>query len=158
LWQQENPMDIAELEQQAAALVLPAFAEAEAWWLGQWLVAQAQAGKLPIAITIRTQDRILFHASMAGASPANDLWARRKSNVAFLEQKASLIVRLRLEARGATIERHGISPADYAASGGSVPICVAGVGMVATATVSGLPDVEDHALVAAGIAALKARG
>ena len=150
-------MDIAELEIQAEALVLPRFAEAEAWWLGQWLVARAQAGNLPIAINIRTQDRTYFHVSMPGASPANDQWARRKGNAAFLEQKASLIVRLRLEARGLTIERHGISLADYAASGGSVPIRVAGVGMVATVTVSGLPDVEDHALVAEGIAALKAR-
>lgn len=151
-------MEIAELEQQAAALVLPRFAEAEALWLGQWLVARAQAGTLPIAINIRTQDRTLFHVSMPGASPANDLWARRKGNTAFLVQKASLIARLQLEAKGQTMERHGTNPADYAASGGSVPICVAGVGMVATATVSGLPDVEDHALVAAGIAALKQHG
>ncbi len=151
-------MDIAELEQQAETLVLTRFAETEALWLGQWLVARAEAGNLPVAINIRTLDRTLFHVSMSGASPANDLWVRRKSNLAFLEQKASLIVRLRLEARGQTVERHGVNPADYAASGGSVPICVEGVGMVAAATVSGLPDVDDHALVAEGITALKARG
>ena len=151
-------MDIAELEAQAARLILPRFAEAEAWWLGSWLVQAAQDRKLPIAINIRTPDRTLFHASLPGASPANDLWARRKSNAAFLEQRASLIVRLRLEAKGQTMERHGTSPADYAASGGAVPIVVAGVGMIAAATVSGLPDVEDHALVVDGILALLARG
>lgn len=151
-------MDIPELEAQAVRLVLPRFGETEALWLGTWLVQAAQERKLPIAIDIRTQDRTLFHVSMPGASPANDLWARRKSNTAFLVQKASLIVRLQLEAKGQTMERHGTSPADYAASGGAVPIVVAGVGMIATTTVSGLPDVEDHALVVDGIRALLTRG
>ena len=150
-------MDIAELEAQAMQLILPRFAEAEALWLGAWLVQAAQDRRLPIAIDVRTRDRTLFHASLPGASPANDLWARRKSNTAFLVQKASLIVRLQLEAKGQTMERHGTDPADYAASGGSVPIVVAGVGMVAAATLSGLPDVEDHALVVEGITALLAR-
>jgi len=152
-WRGES-MDISELEGQASRLIVPRFAEAEAWWLGNWLVQKAMAGKLPIAIDIRTPDRTLFHVSLPGATPANDLWVRRKSNTAYLVQKASLIVRLQLEAKGQAMERHGTSPADYVASGGAVPIVVRGVGMVATATVSGLPDVDDHALVVEGIAAL----
>ena len=151
-------MEISELEAQAATLILPRFAEGEALWLGNWLVDKALAAAMPVAISIRSQDRTYFHASLPGASPVNDLWVRRKSNVAFLERKASLIVRLRLEAKGQTIERHGLPPADHAASGGSVPVVVAGVGMVAAATVSGLPDVEDHALVVEGLRALIARG
>jgi len=35
-----------------------------------------------------------------------------------------------------------------------VPIRVAGVGVVAVATISGLPDVADHALVLRGLRAL----
>lgn len=151
-------MDISELEAQATRLILPRFAEAEALWLGAWLVQVAQGRHLPIAIDIRTPDRTLFHASLPGATPANDLWVRRKSNTAFLVQKASLIVRLQLEAKGQTMERHGTNPADYAASGGAVPIVVAGAGMIAATTVSGLPDVDDHALVVEGIMALLARG
>ena len=41
----------------------------------------------------------------------------------------------------------GLSVARYTTHGGAVPIRVRGVGQVAVATVSGLPQAEDHALV-----------
>ena len=41
----------------------------------------------------------------------------------------------------------GLDPAVYADHGGAVPIRVQGAGVVAVATVSGLPSREDHALV-----------
>ena len=66
------------------------------------------------------------------------------------------MVALRNKGKGEPLERHGLSGADYADSGGAVPIRVKGVGMVAVATVSGLPQVEDHKLVVRGIRALAA--
>ena len=44
--------------------------------------------------------------------------------------------------------------ASYAVAGGAVPVRVRGVGVVAVATVSGLPSAEDHALVADALRAL----
>jgi uncharacterized protein (UPF0303 family) len=49
-----------------------------------------------------------------------------------------------------------LDAADHADAGGAVPIVVRGVGMVAVATVSGLPQVEDHRLVVQGIRAVLA--
>jgi uncharacterized protein (UPF0303 family) len=144
-------MDVATLEAEAQALVLPQFTEGTALTLGMVLVKMAQDGALPIVINIRTADRTLFHAALPGSSPLNDLWARRKSNTALLFQLPSFLVGARNRAKGETLARHGIDPADYADNGGAVPVRVAGAGVVAVVTVSGLPQAEDHALVVRAI-------
>lgn len=149
-------MDIAELEAEFAALDLPRFAEGEALRLGQLLVDIALGQHLPVVIDIRTADRTLFHASLPGSAPLNDLWARRKSNTALMFQLPSLLVAARNKAKAEPLDKHGLAAADYADSGGAVPIRVAGVGVVAVATASGLPQVEDHKLVMRGIKALQA--
>jgi len=109
-----------------------------------------------VVVNIRTADRTLFHAGLPGSAPLNDLWARRKSNTALMFQLPSLLVALRNKAKDEPLERHGLAPADYADSGGAVPIRVRNVGVVAVATVSGLPQVEDHKLVVRAIRLLAA--
>jgi uncharacterized protein (UPF0303 family) len=150
-------MEIADLETEGSALVLQSFDETTALRLGQILVDLALAEDLPVVVNIRTADRTLFHAGLPGSAPLNDLWAQRKSNTALKFQLPSLLVGLRNKAKGQTLERDGLSSADYADNGGAVPIRVKGVGMVAVATVSGLPQVEDHKLVVRGLRALVAR-
>ncbi len=147
-------MNTAELETEAAGLVLREFTERTALRLGQILVDLALAEGLPVVVNIRTADRVLFHAGLPGSTPLNDLWARRKSNTALKFQLPSLLVGRRNKARGEGLERHGLPPEDYSDSGGAVPIRVRGVGVVAVATVSGLPQVEDHKLVVRGLKAL----
>jgi uncharacterized protein (UPF0303 family) len=150
-------MDVAKLEAEYAGLALPRFDEATALRLGQIIVDLALAGAMPVVIDIRTMDRTLFHAALPGSAPLNDLWARRKSNAALMFQLPSLLVGRRNAAKGEPLDRHGLSTADYAEAGGAVPIRVKGVGVVAVATVSGLPQVEDHQLVVRGIRALMAK-
>ncbi len=150
-------MEIADLETEGSALVLESFDETTALRLGQILVDLALAEDLPVVVNIRTADRTLFHAGLPGSAPLNDLWAQRKSNTALKFQLPSLLVGLRNKVKGQTLERDGLSSADYADNGGAVPIRVKGVGMVAVATVSGLPQVEDHKLVVRGLRALVAR-
>jgi uncharacterized protein (UPF0303 family) len=149
-------MEIAELEAEAATLALSAFDETTALRLGQILVDMALADGLPVVIDIRTANRTLFHAGLPGSAPLNDLWALRKSNTALMLQAASLLVGARNRAKGQTLERDALPAAHYADNGGAVPIVVTGAGMVAVATVSGLPQVEDHKLVVRGIKALQA--
>ncbi len=149
-------MDIIELEAEYAELTLPRFDELAALRLGQILVDLALAEELPVVIDIRTADRTLFHAGLPGSTPVNDRWARRKSNSALMFQLPSLLVGRRNAARDETLARHGLASDDYADAGGAVPIRVVGVGIVAVATVSGLPQVEDHKLVVRGIRALMA--
>lgn len=147
-------MDGRELEAEYAGLELDRFDEAAAWRLGVILVDLA--AKLPVVIDIRTADRVLFHAALPGSAPLNDHWARRKSNTALMFQLPSLLVAARNRGKDEPLEKHGLSGAEFADSGGAVPIRVKGVGVVAVATVSGLPQVEDHRLVVRGIRALMA--
>ncbi len=144
-------MDVPTLEAEAQALVLAQFTEETALTLGMALVRLAQDGGLPVVVNIRTADRTLFHAALPGSTPLNDLWVRRKSNTALLFQLPSFLVGARNRARNETLARHGLDPADYADNGGAVPIRVAGAGVVAVVTVSGLPQAEDHALVVRAI-------
>lgn len=148
--------DSTALAAEAATLTLPRFAEAEAWRLGSILVARGLAEKLPIVIDIRTPDRTLFHAALPGSAPLNDLWARRKSATALVFQESSFLVGTRNREKGETLAKHGLDPATHADHGGAVPLRVAGAGVVAVATVSGLPQAEDHAMVVAAIRALRA--
>jgi uncharacterized protein (UPF0303 family) len=147
-------MDAGELEAEYAGLELASFDEAAAWRRGVILVELAKG--LPVVIDIRTADRTLFHAALPGSAPLNDLWARRKSSTALMFQLPSLLVAARNKAKGEPLDKHGLSGADYADSGGAVPIRVKGAGVVAVATVSGLPQVEDHRLVVRGIRSLAA--
>jgi uncharacterized protein (UPF0303 family) len=146
-------MTIASLTDEANRLILPQFDEDTALRLGTILTTLARAENLPIVINIRTADRTLFHAALPGSAPLNDNWARRKSNVALMFQKSSLLVGTEKREKGSSLANDGLPDADYADHGGAVPICVKGVGMVAVATVSGLPQRDDHALVVRGIEA-----
>jgi uncharacterized protein (UPF0303 family) len=109
-----------------------------------------------VVIDIRTDNRTLFHAALPGSAPLNGLWARRKSNTALWFHEASLLVGTRHREKGETLAKHGLDAADHADHGGAVPIRVKGVGVVAVATVSGLPQLEDHRLVVMGLKALLA--
>ncbi len=143
------------LAAEAEALILPRFDETTALQLGAILLDLAQG--LPVVINIRNAHRTFFHAALPGAQANNDNWARRKSNTVLMMGRASMAVGLKNAERKQTLSRDGLSEADYADHGGAVPIRVAGVGMVAVCTVSGLPQEDDHRLVIRGIRALLAQ-
>lgn len=145
-------MDIETLQAEAARLILKHFDEETALRLG--LILTDLAKGLPVVINIRTAHRTLFHVALPGAQANNDNWARRKSNTVLMMGRASLLVGLTNAGRKRTLATDGLSEADYADHGGAVPIIVAGTGMVAVATVSGLPQLDDHRLVVAGITQL----
>ena len=147
-------MDIAALEAEEAGLIFERFDEGKALALGQKLVELGLTRSHPIVIDIRTADRTLFHAGLPGSAPLNDLWARRKSNTALLFQEASLLVGARHRAKGETLAKHGLDTAEYADHGGAVPVRVRVLGVVEVATVSGLPQLEDHRLVAGALRTL----
>lgn len=146
--------DSAALIAEAKTLLFARFDEDTARTLGLVLTDMARAENLPVVIDIRTAQRCLFHMALPGSTALNDLWVDRKSATALLFNEASLLVGTRNREKGETLARHGLSPQTHADNGGAVPIVVAGVGMVACLTVSGLPQREDHRLAVRGIRAV----
>lgn len=129
-------------------LELSAFGENEAIDLGTELCRRAREPRLPVVIDIRTASRTLFHAALPGSSPDNAEWARRKSNCVLRFHRSSLLLGRELAAAGQSMEeKYLVDSQEYAPHGGSVPVRVAGVGVVAAVTVSGLPQVDDHRFV-----------
>ena len=63
-------------------------------------------------------------------------------------EESSLSVKNDLQEGNMTLEKtFGLDEKDYIAKGGSIPIFVKGVGMVAIIIVSGLHDEEDHKII-----------
>lgn len=148
---------LPELLAQEDALVLPRFTHDDAWWLGGRLVDLARERELPILIDIRRGDQQLFQHARPGTSPDNASWVARKNAVVRRFGHSSLLMGQKYRDRGTTFEDATGLPRDrYAAHGGAFPLIVAGAGIIGTVTVSGLAQVEDHALVVEGLEALLA--
>jgi uncharacterized protein (UPF0303 family) len=139
---------IAELEEQERRLTLPHFTYDDAWALGTLLVELARERNAPVAIDIRRGGQQLFHAALPGSTPDNDAWIDRKRRVVDRYAASSLLVGTRFRAKNTTFEDSSrLDPDVYAAHGGAFPITVEGAGVIGTVVVSGLPQLEDHAMV-----------
>jgi uncharacterized protein (UPF0303 family) len=63
-------------------------------------------------------------------------------------EESSLSVKNDLKKENMTLEKtFGLDEKDFLARGGSIPIFVKNAGMIATITVSGLHDEEDHKII-----------
>ena len=146
---------IEELEREELDLVLPRFEMRDAWRLGSAITERALTESLTVAIDIRRHAFILFRASLVGSTPDQEEWIRRKSATALRMETSTLLLRERFAAMDLDPAAIGwLEQPQYAIAGGSVPLRVAGVGVVATATVSGLTDELDHELVVDGVRGL----
>lgn len=147
------PGERARPMQHSSIITLAAFDYAAANRLGLLLCRIGTERGLPIGIEIMQGGTQVFLALLPGATADNAGWLRRKRGVAQRFQQSSLSMRLECAAKGVDFnQRYGLDRADYIASGGAIPIAVAGAGMVGCVTVSGLPDTEDDALIRAALA------
>jgi uncharacterized protein (UPF0303 family) len=139
---------IAIIRKQETLAQFQAFTEETAFDLGSALYGIARGKRSPVVVNIRTSDRALFHAAMPGATPDNDAWVRRKSNVVLRFHQSSLLYGQVMAEKGRVIsEEWGLDPIDFAGHGGSFPIRLKKAGVVAAITVSGLPQLDDHRMV-----------
>ncbi|MEV2196721.1 heme-degrading domain-containing protein [Streptomyces phaeochromogenes] len=139
---------VAELQEQERRLTLPHFTYDDAWALGTLLVELARERNAPVAIDIRRAGQQLFHAALPGSTPDNDAWIDRKRRVVDRYAASSLLIGTRFRAKNTTFEDSSrLDPDVYAAHGGAFPITVEGAGVIGTVVVSGLPQLEDHAMV-----------
>jgi uncharacterized protein (UPF0303 family) len=147
--------DIRRLAEQERLLRLPRFGPEEAWALGVVVREIALARRAPIAIDISLRDRVLFHCALPGSTTDNAEWIRRKRNTVLRLWRSSYAVGRALALSGKTQEAaHMLPAADYAVHGGGFPLALEGLGCIGAITVSGVPQREDHRIVADGLAAL----
>ena len=146
--------DIRFLEKQERILRFETFGPDAAWGLGSLLREMALKRGAAIAVDISLRDRPLFHTALPGTSTDNAEWIRRKRNTVLRLWKSSYLVGRKLELAGRDQqEAHNLPLADFASHGGGFPIVLADIGCIGVVTVSGVPQREDHAIVADGIAA-----
>lgn len=127
---------------------LPRFSNQLALEMGQEIIQLANARNQHIAVEISRLNHTIF-LFIDDTLPADKHnWLRRKANVARLFEESSLSVKRDLENGQMSLEKTFALKGDaYVAKGGSIPIFVRNAGMVATITVSGLKDTEDHQII-----------
>jgi uncharacterized protein (UPF0303 family) len=139
---------VTELAAQEEELRWRSFDEDDAWRLGSALVEVARERRLPVAVSLVRGEQRLFHAGLRGSSPDNDAWLARKMRVVARFHRSSLRVGQECRDAGRTIEERYLVPErEFAAHGGAFPITLVDSGVIGAVAVSGLPQLEDHALV-----------
>ncbi len=145
---EEARSTLARVEAEEGEIVFRRFDLTDAWALGARMRAAAETEGLPIVIGITLGEARVFHTALPGSSADNDGWLERKTRVARRYGRSSYGVGLSFRAVGKDFDTDArLDPTLFAAHGGVFPITIAGVGVVGTAGVSGLPQADDHAFV-----------
>ena len=127
---------------------LDAFSNTIAMDMGIRIVELARSRNQAIAIEISRLNQSVFLYVEDGLPADKHDWLRRKANLAKYFEESSLAVRHTLERRSMSLEKQfGLDEKDYVAKGGSIPVFVKNAGLIATITVSGLRDFEDHDII-----------
>jgi uncharacterized protein (UPF0303 family) len=128
-------------------LVLTSFGIESAIEIGDIAKFLATSRNLPIAIEVRLGDWIVYHASLPGSTPENDLWISRKARTVMLKQHSTMYERVLAEERGVDWHKeNNLLDETHAIHGGGLPLITKNEGFVGVLLISGLPQVEDHLL------------
>ena len=128
-------------------LILPKLDAGDCVALGEVAVRIARAKNLPVAIEVRIDDWVVFHASLPGSTPENDSWIARKARVVLATGNSTMFERVLAEEQGIDwYLTKGLPEETHAIHGGGLPLNVAGFGCMGILLISGLPQVQDHLL------------
>jgi uncharacterized protein (UPF0303 family) len=140
------------ITKQESLLVFPHFNRKDAWDLGHVFADIIAEKKLPAPVCIRLPSgQIVFQWAGEGTNADNDYWMIRKYRLVRDTEMSTLLNVAQFKKKGETLESRGLDPHRYAAAGGGFPIKIKESGLAAVVCVSGLPQVEDHALLVEGI-------
>lgn len=138
----------AHIAEQESRIRFDTFPMEHAHAIGQALVTQGKASAAPIVVDITRGGQCLFHTALEGATPDNAHWVLRKNKVVNRFHHSSLFMGALCREAGLTLEQKYLLPENqFAAHGGAFPIILRDKTVIGTVTVSGLPQLDDHALV-----------
>lgn len=101
----------------------------------------------PIAIAVRLGGRTVFQVALDGSAPLNDAWLMKKIHVTETFHQSTLLVRAEHEANGKDFHAtHGGTSEYWAPAGGAVCPRDSTLTFRGVLAVSGLTQIEDHAL------------
>lgn len=127
---------------------LDSFSNAMALDIGLKIIDLAKIRNQNIAVEVCRLNHTVFLYMDDNLPVDKHNWLRRKANVAKQFEESSLSVKNDLEVGNMTLKKtFGLDDKNFIAKGGSIPIFVKNVGMIATITVSGLNDKEDHEII-----------
>jgi uncharacterized protein (UPF0303 family) len=127
---------------------LDSFSNRLALDMGMTILDLAKSRNQHIAIEICRLNHTIFLYVDDSLPVDKHNWLRRKANVAKQFEESSLSVKNDLKKGDMTLEKtFGLDEKDFLAKGGAIPIVVKNTGMIATITVSGLHDEEDHNII-----------
>ena len=140
---------LRQMLKEEEALQFAAFTNDIALEVGMKLVETAQAQGKAVTVDICRNGQQLFHCALPGTSADNDEWIQRKNRVVNRFGHSSYYMGLLYKSKNTTIQDSALlDPRLFAPHGGAFPVIIKNVGVVGTITVSGLPQQEDHQLVA----------
>jgi len=129
------------------SLILPSFSSTEGLEIGEITKSLGLLRNLPVALEVRIDDWIVYHASLPGSKPENDWWIARKARVVMLKQHSTLYERVSAQERGVDWHKeNNLIDETHAIHGGGLPLITKDKGFVGVLLISGLPQVEDHLL------------
>ena len=127
-------------------LRLASLSNSDAVEIGEIATQIGIARNLPIAVEVRIGEWIVYHASLDGSKPENDLWINRKVAVVMLKKHSTMYERVFAEERGVDWHKeNNLDDETHAIHGGALPL-VTNEGCKGILIISGLPQVEDHLL------------
>ena len=149
---EKKPVSLDTIKRQEEALQFTSFDNDAALTIGNKIVEMAKADKVAVTVDVSVNRNPLFFHAMAGTSPNNADWIRRKSNLVNRTGHASFFMHTQAVERGQDFNNlPTFDTKDFAAHGGSFPIFVKGTGQIGTITVSGLAGIDDHAMAVRAI-------
>jgi uncharacterized protein (UPF0303 family) len=113
--------------------------------IGELAKSKGSERNLPIAIEVRIDNWIIYHASLPGSTSENQWWIDRKARVVLLKHHSTLYERVSAQERG--VEWHkenNLKDETHAIHGGGLPLITRDKGFAGVLLISGLPQVEDH--------------
>ena len=136
------------LQMQEEILQFSSFTNADAWELGNLIVAEAAKRGAAVLVRIRLNNGYtVFQYGMHGTNLYNEHWMTRKYKTVRLTEKSSLRMYMDLRERGESLADRFLDEKEYAACGGGFPIRVEEVGVIGTVAITGLDHVSEHDLL-----------
>ena len=128
-------------------LALPSIDISGALEIGEIAKSLSAKRNLPVAIEVRLDNWIVYHASLPGSEPENDWWIARKARVVMLKHHSTMYERVSAEERGVDWHKeNNLLDETHAIHGGGLPLITKDKGFAGVLLISGLPQVEDHLL------------